>query len=254
MDYKTVKKDVHNKIKKLIDEYIDKGAKVAHLKKYFKNKQAVTNLIRDIHYEGIDQFDDKNKYSEFIITTLNNILKDYKAYYKDKPVKENKIIKNFFHFLNESNNKKYIQNKYGKGVELVPIDQIEKFAEFDREKQKKWGRKDDSVEVLENQIKEEGMKTPIQLEIGFENGKHYGLITEGNSRLTIAKRLGMEYIPVRIVKRLRKWEGTIYEDKKKEIDVGNMEHNMWKVKNRYNEPLFDTPLGYGFDSILPEDL
>lgn len=254
MNYKTVKKDVHNKIKKLIDEYIDEGAKVSHLKKYFKNNQAVTNLIRDIHYEGRDQFEDKHTYRDFINTTLNNILKDYKAYYKDKPVKENKIIKNFFHFLNESNNKKYFLNNYKKGVELVPIRQIEKFAEFDREKQNKWGKKDNSIDVLEEEIKQEGIRTPIQLEIGYESGNYYGLITEGNTRIAVAKRLGLEYIPVRVVKRSRKWEGTIYNDRKKEIDVGSMEHNMWKVKNRYNEPMFDTPLAYGFDSILPEDL
>lgn len=67
------------------------------------------------------------------------------------------------------------------------------YREFDRcGDDNLWG--DDYIEKLTADIKENGVKIPIRLNIDNDNG----LIIEGNHRLCIAIRLGLKTIPVRV--------------------------------------------------------
>lgn len=96
--------------------------------------------------------------------------------------------------------------------EYVPIEEIEKYREFDRAIEKKWGSVDNTLEELIEDIRENGIKTPITLQVD-KNGN--ALIVEGNTRLAAAKKLGIKNIPVRIVSGEF---GSINKDKTKKID------------------------------------
>lgn len=78
------------------------------------------------------------------------------------------------------------------------VSEVEKYSEFDMETEKKWGKHDVSLNKITELIKENGIKEPIILQIDFKNN---GLIVDGNHRLAAAKRLGLKYIPVRVVYR-----------------------------------------------------
>lgn len=104
--------------------------------------------------------------------------------------------------------------------EYVPLKEIEKYKEFDRETEIKF----DKLELnnLTAQIAKNGITTPITL----TTYGGYGLITEGNHRIAAAKRLGIKHIPTRIVDRLQPFKGTIYENKvvkmPRKRDIGEM--------------------------------
>jgi ParB-like chromosome segregation protein Spo0J len=107
-----------------------------------------------------------------------------------------------------------------KYFEYVPVEEIEKYKEFDRETEKKWGSKDNTLEELVDDIRENGIKTPITLQIDRDGN---ALIVEGNTRLAAAKKLGIKNIPVRVVSGEF---GSINKEKARKIDkkrsVGEM--------------------------------
>lgn len=105
---------------------------------------------------------------------------------------KNIIAKKVKAYLNES---KYDNPAYRKAMDIydVPVDFMWDYREFDRcGDDNLYG--DEYVDELENDIKKNGIKSPITLWIDM--GK--ALVVEGNHRLCIAKRLGFETIPVRV--------------------------------------------------------
>ena len=95
-------------------------------------------------------------------------------------------------YLNEN---KYLDPTYKKLMNIydVPVDFMWQYREFDRcNDDNLYG--DKYIEKLTADIKENGIKIPITLQI--DGGK--GLITEGNHRLCIAIKLGFKTIPVRV--------------------------------------------------------
>lgn len=135
---------------------------------------------------------------------------------------------------------------YEKYFEYVPLSEIEKYIEFDREIEHKISKK--YLDELTKEIKVNGITYPITLEI--YDGK--GLIVEGNHRIAVAKRLGIKYIPVRVFERSRPIKGTIYEDKFKELPSSS---NVTYAKAMYGVQPLDwdnSSAVHGFTKIEPK--
>lgn len=91
---------------------------------------------------------------------------------------------------------KYNDEEYRKAMDIfdVPVDFLWQYREFDRcGKDNIYG--DEYIEQFTNYIKENGITKPIILTV--DTGK--GLITDGNHRLCIAKKLGFKTVPVEVV-------------------------------------------------------
>jgi len=96
-------------------------------------------------------------------------------------------------YLNEN---KYLDPTYRKLMDIydVPVNFMWQYREFDRcGDDNLYGN--EYIKKLITDIKENGIKTPIKLQI--DSGK--GLIVEGNHRLCIAIKLGLKTIPVQVV-------------------------------------------------------
>lgn len=91
--------------------------------------------------------------------------------------------------------------------EYVPLHEIEKYKEFDRETEVRFNKSE--LNDLTKIIKEKGITYPITLMV-YNN---YGVIPEGNHRIAAAKRLGIKNIPVKVEVRTKPFKGTIYENK-----------------------------------------
>lgn len=91
--------------------------------------------------------------------------------------------------------------------EYVPLEEIEKYKEFDRETQIRFDKSE--LDNLTKIIAEKGITHPITLQV-YGN---YGIIPEGNHRIAAAKRLGIKNIPVKVEVRTKPFKGTIYEQK-----------------------------------------
>jgi len=90
---------------------------------------------------------------------------------------------------------KYQDPEYKKIMDIydVPVDFMWQYREFDRcGIDNLYG--DEYIQQLTQDIKENGIKTPIKLYV--DNGK--ALIVEGNHRLCIAIKLGLKTIPVQV--------------------------------------------------------
>jgi len=112
--------------------------------------------------------------------------------------KEEDFLENIYELaVSEINSSLEFKAEYNKYFEYISINEIEKYKEFNREDEKKWGSADNSLEELVEDIKKNGIKTPITLQIDSNNN---ALIVEGNTRLAAAKKLGIKNIPVRIVR------------------------------------------------------
>ena len=128
--------------------------------------------------------------------------------------------------------------------EYVPIEEIEKYKEFDRATEKKWGSVDNTLEELVDDIQKNGIKTPITLQVDRNNN---ALVVEGNTRLAAAKKLGIKNIPVRIISGEF---GSINKSKAKKIgrkrDLGEMKV-FYPDVNILNQE--NSPAKFGFTSI-----
>ncbi len=147
---------------------------------------------------------------------------------------------------NEINNDIEFKCHYDKYFEYVPLSEIEKYIEFDREVEHKINKK--YLDELTEEIKVNGITYPITLEVC--QGK--GLIVEGNHRIAVAKRLGIKYIPVRVVERSRPVKGTIYENKVKELPS---RRNMEWAKVMYGVSFLDSDNSaavHGFTKVEPK--
>lgn len=83
---------------------------------------------------------------------------------------------------------------YGKTTELINIDELQKYAEFDRKSSPLLSK--EKYAALKADIAENGIKEPLILNYGAKDKIAY--IGEGNHRLAIARELGITDIPVRV--------------------------------------------------------
>lgn len=103
----------------------------------------------------------------------------------------------------------------------VPVEFIWEYREFDRCDDGQDNIKgNDYISRLADEIKTNGIKEPIILQI--DGGK--ALVDEGNHRLCIARKLGLETVPVKI---LKKPFGGINKSKAKPIDYNQ---DSWRFK------------------------
>ena len=160
-------------------------------------------------------------------------------------------------FLNE-NNYLDVTNRDLKDIYEVPVEFMWQYREFDRcGSDNLYG--DEYIERLTKDIKENGIKRPITLQI--DGG--YGLIVEGNHRLCIAIKLGFATIPVKVVyntfgsinkhrtKRIKfnpdKWRMGFWDDKLSSESIKhlafsfikNFELPYYEYKNKLNFEEFD---------------
>ena len=86
-------------------------------------------------------------------------------------------------------------------VELVPLNQLLKFKQFDRYKEPKWNKNDSNLTIksLEKSFLDEGIKEPLIIEYSTEDNSV--LLIEGNHRLQTALNMGCDYLPARVVLR-----------------------------------------------------
>jgi hypothetical protein len=90
-----------------------------------------------------------------------------------------------------------IAERYGPGVELVPISELEKIREFDREANPATGFRDpDYLDKLTKHMRENGLESPLSVVYNPET--HHAILGSGNHRLAAAKRLGLTELPVKV--------------------------------------------------------
>lgn len=213
--------DNENKRKKFFMQSLRKTAiKVGHgastLRKHYLIPELETNYIKTGTIINLNERDSYEEGGE--IKSVNN-----------NSVKYNKDIE--------------FKCNYEKYFEYVPLSEIEKYIEFDREIEHKISK--NYLDELTEEIKVNGITYPITLEVYGNKG----LIVEGNHRIAVAKRLGIKYIPVRVVERTRPIKGTIYENKFKELPSSR---NMYYAKAMYNVNLLDSDNSaavYGFTKV-----
>ena len=97
---KQAKSDIFKELHTIIGFYINKGAKPAALKKFYKNNKRFNDLLEDIRNKGINLVKDEMEYKKLVRDTLNDILDDFIAKnkdldYKNKQDSKLKHIKEF---------------------------------------------------------------------------------------------------------------------------------------------------------------
>ena len=92
-------------------------------------------------------------------------------------------------------------SRYG-NVEMVAVDILWSFREFDRKEQPVWSSQ--YVSELQNDIQENGIKNPLILRYNQHHRK--AILIEGNHRLMIARELGIKALPVRVHRSASKWD------------------------------------------------
>ena len=178
--------------------------------------------------------------------SLDDII--YKIDEKIKEGKEYILDKNGIELFEKGGVLSNIEFKcdYEKYFEYVPLYEIENYIEFDREIEHKISKK--YLDELTEEIKVNGITYPITLEVdGYK-----GIIVEGNHRIAVAKRLGIKYIPIRVVLRSRPFKGTIYENKVKELPS---RPNMELAKIKYGVSFLDSDNSaavYCFTKVEPK--
>jgi len=102
-----------------------------------------------------------------------------------------------FEELNHVNLNISKDNSYFDLIELVPVEELDKFKEFDRniiENPFSIG-----IEKLSELIIAEGLKSPLIIDYSVSDKAV--LIIEGNNRLGVAKKLNLKYLPARVIRR-----------------------------------------------------
>jgi|688.fasta_scaffold00340_21 hypothetical protein len=109
-------------------------------------------------------------------------------------------------------------------VELVPVSELIKFREFDRNVEPKWNKidSDSNILKLKNSILQSGITEPLIVEYSIDDNAV--LLIEGNHRLNSAILLGLEYFPVRVVKKTKKFNPKQLEKAMKVSGVKPNEH------------------------------
>ena len=100
---------------------------------------------------------------------------------KKTPKKENKQQKEDKQKKINSNLVDVFGNLTAKiGVQLVKLDQLKRYIEFDRRTQKLSGKGKKYLQKLKKNIKQNGLQSPLQLAVSKKTGRAY--IFEGNHR------------------------------------------------------------------------
>jgi predicted acetyltransferase len=96
-------------------------------------------------------------------------------------------------------------SSYEDVTELVPVSELLKLREFDRNERPKYSLEDskDNISKLEKALVENGVEEPLIIEYSLEDNSV--LLIEGNHRLNVAENLGFDYLPARIVLRRREF-------------------------------------------------
>lgn len=84
--------------------------------------------------------------------------------------------------------------KMGEAAQMVPTSAMAPLREFDRAPGTQYGRGTEEYKKLKASIEAEGIRNPIRLMFNPETGRAY--VGEGNTRLAIAKELGLQNVPV----------------------------------------------------------
>ena len=84
---KQAKSDIFKVMHPIITFYINKGAKPASLRKYYKNNKRFSDLLSDINNKGINLVKDEKEYEKLVREILSEILNDFIAKDKDKEYK-----------------------------------------------------------------------------------------------------------------------------------------------------------------------
>jgi hypothetical protein len=100
---KQAKSDIFKVLHPIITFYINKGAKPASLKKYYKNNKRFSDLLSDINNKGINLVKDEKEYEKLVREILSEVLDDFIAKdkdteYKTKQESKMKHIKEFHSF------------------------------------------------------------------------------------------------------------------------------------------------------------
>lgn len=84
-------------------------------------------------------------------------------------------------------------------VELVPVETLIKFREFDRKRTPKYNQDDSTENIahLKYLFKKDGIKSPLIIE--YSPDDNAVLLIEGNHRLNAAIDLKMDYLPARVI-------------------------------------------------------
>lgn len=89
-----------------------------------------------------------------------------------------------------------LKSSYKECVEMIPIEFVAQYREYDSSRL----RDPETVSILCADIIKKGIVEPLMLEIGQKDQKVS--LGEGNHRLAAAEQLGLEYVPVRILRRM----------------------------------------------------
>ena len=110
---------------------------------------------------------------------------------KKTPKKENKQQKEDKQKKINSNLVDVVGNLTAKiGVQLVKLDQLKRYIEFDRRTQKLSGKGKKYLQKLKKNIKQNGLQSPLQLAVSKKTGRAY--IFEGNHRMICLEELKCE--------------------------------------------------------------
>lgn len=94
---KQAKSDIFKELLPIISFYIQKGANPSALKKYYKKKKRLNELIEDIRYKGINLLNDESEYKKLVKNILDEILDDFILKNKDDEYKL-KHLKEYYNF------------------------------------------------------------------------------------------------------------------------------------------------------------
>ena len=163
---------------------------------------------------------------------------------QDETAVEN--VENIVQKVIENTNKR-IENKYYKDkVEFVPIEKLENIKEFDRLGKNK-NKTDEELQKLKNEIIENGIDP---LGVLYDPTTGNTIINEGNTRLALAKELGLSEIPVIVTRAADNsyFEGKTTNSLKKgvgsedtqymkysEIDIEPQTQNIDAIKTKDNQ-------------------
>lgn len=136
-------------------------------------------------------------------------------------------------------------NPYADKTELVSVEDLTPFRELDREVTPKFRGDSAHLDELTEDIRVNGFREPVIINYDPQNG--LALLGEGNHRLAVAKRLGLDGIPVRVVKT------NLAGDPKAVFMTNQGMFPKLKINEHGYFPADASPSAIGFKSIRGED-
>jgi len=87
------RKNIFNSIKNQLKNFDSQNVGHKEIIRYYRRKNNLNNLLKDIKYIDINKFKDKNEYREFVSRVLIDVIDDWKASKKDKDKNNFKSMK-----------------------------------------------------------------------------------------------------------------------------------------------------------------